>query len=432
MTRTKTRPLDHWILRRLLCGRPCDGIEGRVTRSLRRVADHLAGLPVERRPQAWEAFLCGWPEPQALGRCLEEVDPDGPPPEDSARAVATMADIAQILAGQLWLWPGWLAVGALNVIAAEPGVGKTRFVLDLARRLWHGEPWPDGQPNDRPRGTKTLWVLGDRNFAEVLQAVRDFGLPEEAVVLGAPAEDPTGGLDLDEPESLHELAQHIHATAPALVVLDTVGMVTARNLCRVEDARAFFVPLIELAAETEVALLGLTHLSIHKEALGRRIAEKARILIKMTHPDPDEPDRRRLWVDKTASMPPPVLGITMGGGGNTYDTDPPTPIAPGDRRPARSTAKLDACAVWLATQLREGPAKLGDLRREAEQIGFSIGTLYAARGAIGADEFFRDNRKCWGLLRRGRDGIPTYGPAEQSGRCQDPSQVLDTLDTLTT
>jgi hypothetical protein len=416
-------------LRRLLCGRACDDVEGRIARGLRRVADHLAKLPAEGRPAAWEAFLCGWPDSQALGRAIEEIDPDGPPPEETSPAVATMADIAQILATQLWLWPGWLAMGVLNVVAADPGVGKTRFALDLARRLWHGEPWPDGQPNDRPPGTKTLWVLGDRNFAEVLQAVHDFGLPEEALALGAPAEDPTGGLDLDDPENLQELAQHIRATAPAIVVIDTVGMVTARNLCRTESARAFFAPLIEIATETEVALLGLTHLSVQKEALGRRIDEKARMLIKLTHPDPDDPNRRKLWVDKTAAILPPALGVTMASAGNTYDPNPPTPIAPGDRRPAKSTSKLDACAVWLAAMLRSGPARLGDLRRAAEEIGFSIGTLYAARGAVGADEFMRDNRKCWGLLQRGRDGIPTYDPGGPPSRCQDPLSLIDRLTT---
>ena len=49
-----------------------------------------------------------------------------------------------------------------------------------------------------------------------------------------------GGLDLDDGETLMELGDHIRAAAPALVIIDTVGMVTDRNLCRPEEARAFF------------------------------------------------------------------------------------------------------------------------------------------------------------------------------------------------
>ena len=59
------------------------------------------------------------------------------------------------------------------------------------------------------------------------------------MALGASADDPLGGLDLDDPATLAELGDYIRAAAPALVVIDTVGMVTDRNLCRPEEARAF-------------------------------------------------------------------------------------------------------------------------------------------------------------------------------------------------
>ena len=36
----------------------------------------------------------------------------------------------------------------LNVLASDPGTGKTRFALDIARRLWFRLPWPDNQPNE--------------------------------------------------------------------------------------------------------------------------------------------------------------------------------------------------------------------------------------------------------------------------------------------
>ena len=128
------------------------------------------------------------------------------------------------------------------------------------------------------------------------------------------------------------------------MIIDTVGMATARNLCRPEEARAFFGPLIDLAGETGVAVLGLTHLSKGGEALGRRIVEKARVVLKMTQPDPEgQPDRRRLWVDKTAVMKPPALGITMGDAGNEYDFSPPTEPEVEPRRRGPPPEKLNAC-----------------------------------------------------------------------------------------
>ena len=72
-----------------------------------------------------------------------EADPLGPPPEDAPTSCfATLVDIALIVSDQPWLWRGHIAAGVLNVMASDPGTGKTRFALDLARRLWFGLPWP--------------------------------------------------------------------------------------------------------------------------------------------------------------------------------------------------------------------------------------------------------------------------------------------------
>ena len=114
------------------------------------------------------------------------------------------------------------------------------------------------------------------------------------------------------PRRLAAIGNRILAAGVSLVVIDTVGMTTGRNLSRPEEAREFFAPIMELAHKTGTPFLGLTHLSANKEALGRRIVEKARVVIKMTQPDPEgQHDRRRLWVDKTAIQKPPPLGVTM-------------------------------------------------------------------------------------------------------------------------
>ncbi len=130
--------------------------------------------------------------------------------------------------------------------------------------------------------------------------------------------------------TLTALGDRIVAASVALVVIDTVGMTTGRNLSRPEEAREFFAPIIELAARTQVPILGVTHLSMNKEALGRRIVEKARVVIKMTQPDPEgQRDRRRLWVDKTAIQKPPALGVTMTTRGmTTTSTHPRNPSRP--------------------------------------------------------------------------------------------------------
>jgi hypothetical protein len=396
---TTLNPSHAWALRRLLIGHDLNGELDTLAEPWKRMGEHLAGLDKKARQVAWHAMLAARPEAAELVKALADVDPLGPAPTIAAvEPFATLADVARIVSAQPWLWQGWLALGVLNALAADPGIGKTRLAMDLARRLWLGLPLPDGQLSNLPAGTRTLWVQGDRNFAEMLQAARDFGLPDEAVVLGSAPDEPFGSLDLDDPDTLAAIGERIQAASVPLAMIDTVGMTTSRNLSRPDEAREFFAPILELCQKTGVALLGLTHLSKDKEALGRRIVEKARVVIKLTQPDPDgQPDRRRLWVDKTSVLRPPALGITMGTTGNEYDFNPPREPDPLPRKRGPVPVKQEACKKWLANYLTPNPAMVKDVRTHAEAAGFSADTLYKAKDAIGVEEYPQHGFKWWKL-----------------------------------
>ena len=43
-----------------------------------------------------------------------------------------------------WLWPDWLALGKLHVLAGAPGQGKTTIALAIAAAVTTGTTWPDG------------------------------------------------------------------------------------------------------------------------------------------------------------------------------------------------------------------------------------------------------------------------------------------------
>ena len=43
-----------------------------------------------------------------------------------------------------WLWPDWLALGKLHILAGAPGQGKTTIALAVAATLTIGGRWPDG------------------------------------------------------------------------------------------------------------------------------------------------------------------------------------------------------------------------------------------------------------------------------------------------
>ena len=43
-----------------------------------------------------------------------------------------------------WLWPGWLALGKLHILAGAPGQGKTTLATTMMATVTIGGRWPDG------------------------------------------------------------------------------------------------------------------------------------------------------------------------------------------------------------------------------------------------------------------------------------------------
>jgi hypothetical protein len=313
-------------------------------------------------------------------------------------ASASLADVRRLVGDRKWLWEGWIVEAHLTVLAAKPGVGKTRLALDLCRRMWAADAWPDGTLAARPPGTPSLWVAADRNHAEIAYAARDFGLPDDAVLFNAPPLDPFGGLNLDEAGDVADLARRIERARPGLLIIDTVNKATRRSLYRPEEAEAFFGPLLDVARDLRTPILALTHLSKAGEPLDRRIEGICRVLWSLTQPDPDgQGDRRRLWVSKSFAPYPPPLGITLGQEGNAYDGHPP--VEPGPDGGGRPDAKTAAAMAWLRARLAAGPIAVARAIEEAEAAGLTKRTLYRAKDALGVetDEGFDGRRKLWRL-----------------------------------
>jgi phage/plasmid primase-like uncharacterized protein len=310
--------------------------------------------------------------------------------------VATIEDLIRVGSEIRWLWDGWLQIAVLVVLAANAGIGKTRFVADLIRRIRHGLPWPDGRPMTLPPDARVLWVVSDNNHDELVSLCKAFGIVSN-VFLNATKADPYGGTTLDLKEELEQLEARIHAVRPALVIIDTVGNATDKDLCRQEEAKAFFQPLQVIARRTAITFLCLAHLNMAGGVVGRRTLEKVRVAIRMDCPDEEgQPNRRRLEVLKSNSKKPAALGITMGDQGNEYDTNPPQkPDQPVGGRPP---AKIQECVEWLSEYLDKTPKRVSKIISEGGQKGFSKGTIYRARDVLEAEEYEDAEDKKWWRL----------------------------------
>lgn len=92
--------------------------------------------------------------------------------------VTTEKDIMDEAGAVKWLWHSWLQCKAVNIISAEEGCGKTRFCVELLRRIRDVRQWPDGSPVPAtlPADSKVLWVPADQNYPELTSVLTEFGV----------------------------------------------------------------------------------------------------------------------------------------------------------------------------------------------------------------------------------------------------------------
>lgn len=159
-----------------------------------------------------------------------------------------------------WLWPGWLARGKMHLLAGAPGQGKTTIALAFAAAVTAGGRWPDGTPcepgnvliysgEDDPADTlapRLLAAGADLSRIHFVTGTREDGElrsfdPATDVVKLAHAIQQLGGVDL-------------------LIIDPIVGAVTGDSHKNTETRRAL-QPLVDLAAGSDCALIGVSHFS---------------------------------------------------------------------------------------------------------------------------------------------------------------------------
>jgi len=181
---------DFYAIAKLQASQSLNGELARMSDPWRPLGEYLANLTPKRRPKALEVALLLRPDRDAIIKAIADIDPLKPPPTASGPQFATAADLHRVATGTRWVWDGWIPTACVVGIASPEGTGKTRFALDLVRRVWLGMPWPDGQPMTLAQAP-TLWVCSDGHHDEIAENLAALGLPDEAIVFPAPPDDPT-------------------------------------------------------------------------------------------------------------------------------------------------------------------------------------------------------------------------------------------------
>jgi hypothetical protein len=351
----------------------------------------------------------------ALADAAEDFNPETAAKDDDLdpNRDAHAGDLVAANAGTRWLWEGWLPLSVLTLLTAEPSTGKTRFCLDLTKRIAAGTQWPDGTPLAVPDGltNRVLWIAADNQHAELADAPAKFGFEPESLRLNTTVGDIYAGTELQTPEQVDDLENRIKRLRPALVIIDTVTNTSDFKSQDTSDAKRQYKPLQEVAKRTGTCIVCVTHLNVAGKTLGRRADEKTRVTIRLEKPDPErQPNRRKLSVALSRlSVYPPALGVTMGDDGNTYDTTPPEAPEPGGGGGGGNGVQgtpghVRRAADWLAVRLAMGPVRVSVIRNEAEDADPAINpnSLYKARDLLGVEEYEQQNRKWWRLTENGQ------------------------------
>jgi hypothetical protein len=424
-----------------------------------------AGSRDEAEAIIWK-ITSGFDDQHRLAAALLDLAPG----EDSFSPYPSLDEIAGRFPPVDWLWPSWIPRGLLTLFAGAPGAGKSLVALDLARRIIHGEPFPDGAPVPCP-GRNVLIVDAEGTPALLDQRARAWDLDRRRLFLML-APNPGGLIDLAHPRQQLQLVEMCRDLRPALVVIDSLAAATARGESSLQGARDLLGFLSAIASRVRLAMLVIHHLrksrrsdhvatapqvtaddlrgSSHLSAAARSVlalslpgrppasplwptphlasdgdlvpdgdpasdddlmSDLDLVLAGASHPLASGGLRRFEVVKTNLCRHPPPLGLTFEGEGLLVPTLHYTEYV----EPPPPPTQLDLCARWLLHYLTAAgaPVRPADVVQAAREAGFPRRTLYRARQALtGAivdlGNSPRDPHKRWALA-----GPPTPTPSPE-------------------
>lgn len=159
-----------------------------------------------------------------------------------------------------WLWPDWLALGKLHILAGAPGQGKTTIALAVAATLTIGGRWPDGSRCSP--GNVLIWsgeddpadTLLPRLIASGADRTRCYFVSGTRIDGEVEAFDPARDM-----AALEEQAQAIGGIK--LLIVDPVVSAVAGDSHKNTEVRRALQPLVDLGSRLDAAVLGISHFS---------------------------------------------------------------------------------------------------------------------------------------------------------------------------
>ena len=159
-----------------------------------------------------------------------------------------------------WLWNEWLALGKMHLLAGAPGQGKTTIAIAFAATVTSGGRWPDGRRCEP--GSVLIWSGEDEPADTLLPRFLASGGDKRRIhfVTGTRI----GGelQPFDPARDMGALqAQAAEIGDVRLIIVDPIVSAVTGDSHKNTETRRALQPLVDLAANMNAALLGITHFS---------------------------------------------------------------------------------------------------------------------------------------------------------------------------
>jgi putative DNA primase/helicase len=159
-----------------------------------------------------------------------------------------------------WLWRDWLALGKVHLLAGAPGQGKTTIAIAFAATITSGGRWPDGTRCET--GNVLVWSGEDDPADTLLPRLMAAGGNRSKVHFVDSTRIAGENLAFDPARDMKALQAAAEKIGDIrLIVVDPIVSAVTGDSHKNTETRRALQPLVDLAANMNAVLLGITHFS---------------------------------------------------------------------------------------------------------------------------------------------------------------------------
>jgi len=169
-----------------------------------------------------------------------------------------------------WIWSEWLARAKLHILAGLAGTGKTTIALSLCATVTVGGKFPNGTIAET--GNIVIWSGEDDPSDTLAPRLKAMGADMGKVHFISGVMEGQTKRPFDPATDIIALVEMVEKIRPALLIVDPIVSAVAGDSHNNADTRRCLQPLVDMALETGVAVLGISHFS--KGSTGRNPTER--------------------------------------------------------------------------------------------------------------------------------------------------------------